>query len=120
MTSPLIPGTNWAVEPQSYNFYVTSKDGKNLPLYVSHSDRQTLEQFYTLILKDAYCDMWRTIAVGEPYTEIQCLMAENNIDFENNFIVVILDQDKNLVGKAKLSYPDKVDIIVSCDEGGGV
>lgn len=123
MSSPLIPGTNWASEEivKTFDFYVFDKvNSKYISLLVSHDNKNSLELFYPIIARDVYCDIWRTINVGEQLTEIQNILIKNNIDFEDYFIVVVFDSDKNMISKAKLSNPDKVEILISSNEGGGV
>ena len=124
MTSPLIPGTNWASEEETvetFDLYVFDKvNSKYIPLLISHDNKNSLELFYPLIAKDLYCDIWRTINVGEQLTGIQNILIKNNIDFEDYFIVVAFDSDKNIISKAKLSNPDKVELLISPNEGGGV
>lgn len=124
MTSPLIPGTNWVSEEENaetFDFYVFDKgNSKYISLLISHDNKNSLELFYPIIARDVYCDIWRTINVGEQLTGIQNILIKNNIDFEDYFIVVVFDSDKNIISKAKLSNPDKVELLISSNEGGGV
>lgn len=124
MTSPLIPGSNWESEEETaetFDFYVFDKgNSKYISLLISHDNKNSLELFYPIIARDVYCDIWRTINVGEQLTGIQNILIKNNIDFEDYFIVVVFDSDKNIISKAKLSNPDKVELLISSNEGGGV
>lgn len=118
MSSPIIPGTEWGVEQNIeendvYQFYLLDEpNSRYIPLKSSHDNKDTLHYFYPLMLNDIYHDMWRTVAVGEPYTEMQCILAENNIKMENSYIVVALDSNRNIVNKVKLTYPDKIEMII--------
>ena len=117
MSFPLIPGTDWGIEPKTYDFYVKNEE-EYIPLYISHNELKNINHLYSLIAKDAYCDVWRTVTVDNTYSDIQKILNVNKIDFENNFIVVVLDCDENIVSKARLSKPDKIEILPS-NEGGG-
>lgn len=123
MSSPLIPGTNWASEEhvETFDFYVFDKvNSRYISLLISHDNKNSLELFYPIIARDVYGDTWRTINVEEQLTEIQNILIKNNIEFEEYFIVVVFDSDKNIVSKAKLSNPDKIENLISSNEGGGV
>lgn len=115
-------------DEEIYHFYVVGSNGntlsfneKDVNLYIDY-ERKYLDNAFGIIAREAYFEMWNTMAVGEPYTGIQIIFCENNIGFEDNFTISILSEDKVLLGKAKISYPDSVEIIISCNElrGGGV
>ena len=114
-------------DDEIYYFYVVGSNGntlsfneKDVNLYIDY-ERKYLDNAFGIIAKEAYFEMCKTMAVGEPYTHIQEIFCENNIDFEDYFTISILSEDKDLLCKAKISYPDSVEIIISCNElRGGV
>lgn len=117
MVSPIIPGTEWGVEvnyDKSLYFYIMDEiNNRYFPLNITHNNKNNLHQFYSLIVNDIYRKL-------DFPTSIQGIMKENNIEIKNSFIIIVFDSDKNIVSKAKLSNPDKVEILLSSNEGGGI
>ena len=93
------------MEKDLYYFYLLDKhNNRYISLRSSHDNKDTLYHFYPLILNDIYKS-------DKLKTEMQCILSENNININDNFIVVVLDSNRNIINKVELSYPDKINYI---------